>query len=235
MGMIASTLAQWLEDSGVGGSKGVFMTGTGTGVGKTWIGVQLIHTLRVLGHEVIPRKPVESGWTSDVSQTDAWQLAQAAGLPLDTAKHTAALHNVCPHRFRAAISPPRAAALEGKTLRMVDIAATCPTRLGKKQFLYVEGAGGFYSPMAHDGLNADLAQTLGLPVIVVAEDKLGCLNHILLVAEAVKQKRLKLAGVILNARHPHRRVWIISTTYANIWMPQCYAFRPTKPCRVSRR
>lgn len=202
MGMIIPAFAQWLEHSGVGCSSGVFMTGTDTGVGKTRIGVQLIHALRALGHEVIPRKPVEAGWALDVSQTDAWQLAEAAGLTVDATRHSPVLDSVCPHRFKAALSPPRAAAMEGKTLRMVDIAATCPIRLEKKQFLYVEGAGGFYSPLTQDGLNADLAQTLGLPVVVVAEDRVGAINHILLVADAIKQKGLKLAGVILNLRHP---------------------------------
>ncbi|QLQ33630.1 MAG: dethiobiotin synthase [Candidatus Thiothrix singaporensis] len=202
MGMIISTLAHWLEHSGIGNAQGVFVTGTDTGVGKTRIGVQLIQILRVLGREVIPRKPVESGWAEDVSQTDAWQLANAAGLPVGVSGSIPVLDSVCPNHFKAAISPPRAAALEGKTLKMLDIAATCPTRLKDNQYLYVEGAGGFYSPITHDGLNADLAQTLGLPVVVVAEDKLGCLNHTLLVADAVRQKGLRLAGVILNTRHP---------------------------------
>lgn len=202
MGMIISTLAHWLEHSGIRSAPGVFVTGTDTGVGKTRIGVQLIHILRVLGHEVIPRKPVESGWADDLSQTDAWQLAWAAGLPVDADQHSPVLASVCPHRFKAALSPPRAASLEGKTLTMLEVAAACPAKLKDKQYLYVEGAGGFYSPMTHDGLNADLAQTLGLPVVLVAEDKLGCLNHTLLVAEAVKQKGLRLAGVILNKRHP---------------------------------
>lgn len=202
MGMIMSTLAHWLEDSGVASAAGVFVTGTDTGVGKTHVGVQLIHTLRVLGHEVIPRKPVESGWADDIRATDAWQLAQAAGLVAEGGQHARILDSVCPHRFKAALSPPRAAALEGRELCLLDVAAACPVKWPDRQYLYVEGAGGFYSPLAQDGLNADLAQTLGLPVVVVAEDRVGCLNHILLVAEAVKQKGLQLAGVILNRRQP---------------------------------
>lgn len=202
MGMIMSTLAHWLEDSGIASAAGVFVTGTDTGVGKTHVGVHLIHTLRVLGHEVIPRKPVESGWADDIRTTDAWQLAHAAGLPVEEESHHAILARVCPHRFKAALAPPRAAALEGRNLRLLEVASACPVRLEKNQYLYVEGAGGFYSPLAQDGLNADLAQTLGLPVVVVAEDRVGCLNHILLVADAVKQKGLQLAGVVLNRRYP---------------------------------
>lgn len=106
MGMIISALAHWLEHSGIGNARGVFVTGTDTGVGKTRVGVQLIQTLRALGHEVIPRKPVESGWHDNLSQTDAWQLAWAAGLPVAPDQPTPALDSVCPHRFKAALSHP---------------------------------------------------------------------------------------------------------------------------------
>jgi dethiobiotin synthetase len=66
----------------------------------------------------------------------------------------------------------------------------------------VEGAGGFYSPIAHDGLNADLAQKLNLPIILISENRLGCINHILLIAEAIAHRQLNLAGVILNTIQP---------------------------------
>lgn len=195
MEMIIPKFAQWLADSGIDTAKGIFMTGTDTGVGKTWVGVQLIKTLRVLGREVIPRKPVESGWAEDTQHTDAWQLAHAAEQTFD--------HGICPYRFTAALAPPRAAMQEGKTLTLQQLAAACPTHWESHQFLHVEGAGGFYSPIADDGLNADLAQILGLPVVIVAEDRLGCINHALLTAAAVQQRGLKLAGVILNPRTFH--------------------------------
>jgi dethiobiotin synthetase len=194
MGMIVPSLAHWLEASELLNGKGMFMTGTDTNVGKTWVGKQLIHTLRVLGRDVIPRKPVESGWHTDIEQTDAWQLANAAGLEFDD--------RICPYRFKAPLSPPRAAHLDGKHLTLQSLAATCPTRWDKRQFLYVEGAGGFYSPIADDGLNADLAQILGLPVVLVTENKLGCINQVLLAVEAIQQRRLPFAGVILNTRLP---------------------------------
>ena len=67
-------------------------------------------------------------------------------------------------------------------------------------YALVEGAGGFYSPLAEDGLNADLAARLGLPVLLVAEDRLGCLNHILLTLEAIRHRGLDCRAVILNRR-----------------------------------
>ncbi|UOG92430.1 MAG: dethiobiotin synthase [Candidatus Thiothrix sulfatifontis] len=194
MGIIIPTFAQWLTASGVNTARGIFMTGTDTGVGKTWVGIQLITCLRALGREVMVRKPVESGWTDGIQQTDAWQLAQAAGQAFDS--------RICPYHFSAALAPPRAAQLAGESVSLQQLVAACPTHWEPHQFLHVEGAGGFYSPIADDGLNADLAQRLGLPVVIVAEDRLGCINHVLLTAAAVQQRGLTLAGVILNARTP---------------------------------
>jgi dethiobiotin synthetase len=76
----------------------------------------------------------------------------------------------------------------------------CLTTLLPKQLLYVEGAGGFYSPLCEDGLNADLCEALALAVILVAEDKLGCISQVLLTVEAIKQRGLTLIGVVLNQR-----------------------------------
>ena len=200
--MITPLMAEWVEATGLLSAKGMFVTGTDTGVGKTWVSVRLMHALRALGLELVPRKPVESGWAQDVTHTDAWRLANAAGLALDTHVSPSVLDTVCPYRFRAALSPPRAAALEGQALAISKLASACPTKMAEGQSLLVEGAGGFYSPIAHDGLNADLAQVLGLPIVLVAEDRVGCLNHILLIAEAIKRRSLHLAGVILNPKSP---------------------------------
>lgn len=202
MGMVSSAWSEWLQASGLLESRGVFVTGTDTEVGKTWVSVQFIHLLRALGHDVIPRKPIESGWpeASRVQQTDAWLLAKAAGLPLHEQRLESTLEAVCPYHFRAALSPPRAADMEGRKVRVMQAAATCAVRPDERNFLLVEGAGGFYSPLASDGLNADLAQVLGLPVVLVAEDRLGCINQVLLTAYAIRHKGLKLAGVILNPR-----------------------------------
>jgi dethiobiotin synthetase len=65
----------------------------------------------------------------------------------------------------------------------------------------VEGAGGVYSPIAEDGLNADLAQVLGLPVVLITEDKLGCMNHVLMAVEVLQRRQLTVAGVLLNRIH----------------------------------
>ena len=191
---ISTAFTQWLVDEKILQSGGIFVTGTDTGAGKTWIGARFIAGLRALGQTVIPRKPVESGWNNaHYTQTDTWQLAQAAGCAWET---------VCPNRLFAPLSPARAAQLEGKTLHIATLTQQCRENVTAGQFLLVEGAGGFYSPLTQDGLNADLAVALGLPVLLVAEDRVGCINHILLVVEAAQRRGLHLAGIVLNRRHP---------------------------------
>ncbi|MBU0655762.1 MAG: dethiobiotin synthase [Gammaproteobacteria bacterium] len=191
MGMITPEVARWLERAAFDRAGGIFMTGTDTGVGKTWIGAHLLKLLKIIGRDVAPRKPVEAGWNADVSETDAWKLAQAGGVDMDI---------VCRYRLQAPLSPPRAAWLEGKTLSMVDLVAACSHGFRNGQFLYVEGAGGFYSPIAEDGLNADLAELLGLPLVIVTEDRVGCINHVMLTVEAAERRGLKVAGIVLNRR-----------------------------------
>jgi dethiobiotin synthetase len=173
--------------------KGVFITGTDTGVGKTVIGCALARALTRADVAVAARKPVESGCGAPHGErepADGRALMQAAGArePLDT---------VTPMRLATAVSPERAAHLEGVDLRLYDLLAAACTG-APDDFYLVEGAGGFYSPLATDAVNADLAVALALPVLVVAANRLGCVNHTLLTAEAIQHRGLRLAGVALN-------------------------------------
>ena len=173
--------------------RGVFVTGTDTGVGKTHIVMSLIQHLELRGIETAPRKPVESGCKilgNDLLPADGllMQGATSQGISLD---------EICPHRLEHALSPERAAALEGVTLSVRMLAEACQ-RPHEHHYLIVEGAGGFYSPIASDGLNADLAQRLGLPVLLVASDRLGCINQVLLTAQAIASHGLTLSAVALN-------------------------------------
>lgn len=174
--------------------RGVFITGTDTGVGKTRIGAALAHLLIGRGLRVRPRKPVESGCPTGpdgLVPQDAAVLREAAGC-------TEPLERICRYRLQAPLAPERAAELEGTTLDLGRLHAACLAGIGSGDFLLVEGAGGFYSPLARGALNADLAGGLGLPVLVVAADRLGTLNHTLLTVEAVRMRGLALAGLILN-------------------------------------
>ncbi len=171
---------------------GIFITGTDTNVGKTWVGAHLILALCDKKINLVLRKPVESGWDeNNVENTDAWHLANAAN-------QLNKLNDICPNRFSRPISPVRAAALEGKKLSIEAVKNQCVTGVGADNFLYVEGAGGFYSPLCADGLNADLANALYLPLLLVAENRLGCINQVLLNVEAIKHQGLELKAVVLN-------------------------------------
>ena len=172
---------------------GIFVTGTDTNVGKTWVGQNLIPVLLRRAIRVIPRKPIESGWNvDDIENSDAWLLANAAD-QIDRLDH------ICPNRFSRPLSPVRAAELEGKKLLIAEVINQCLTDVTENDFLYIEGAGGFYSPLCADGLNSDLANALKLPILLVAENRLGCINQILLSVEAIERRGLTLKAIVLNS------------------------------------
>jgi dethiobiotin synthetase len=177
--------------------RGLFVTGTDTGVGKTMIAGALAHALTGHGIAVAVRKPVESGCEragDELHPADGSILRAAAGErePLET---------VTPLRLVHALSPERAARIEGMELELYDLIAA--VRIGAPgDFYLVEGAGGFLSPLAKDALNADLAVALGLPVLLVVADRLGCINHALLTAEAIERRGLRIVAAVVNAVTP---------------------------------
>lgn len=178
--------------------RGLFITGTDTGVGKTFVGTRLAALLLRRGIRLRPRKPVESG------------CPRLDGVlqPLDAAAYHAAvggaepLQRICRYRFEAALAPERAAALAGQDLCLADLVAACLDAVEVEDFLLAEGAGGFCSPIAADGLNADLAVALGLPVLLVTVDRLGAIHQVLVAAEAITRRGLDLVGVVLNRLTP---------------------------------
>lgn len=175
---------------------GVFVTGTDTGVGKTFIACHLLQVWRQAGWVVAPRKPVESGClTRDgrLIPADARALAQAAGWNADT-DWTAVTH-FC---LAEPLAPDLAARRQGRPLVLQELITAADHPPGTRRL--TEGAGGFYSPLCEDGLNADLAVALGDPVLLVAEDRLGTLNVCLLTLEALERRGLRLAGIVLNRR-----------------------------------
>ncbi len=184
--------------SDIAGLTGLFVTGTDTGVGKTWVAAILTRLLVQRGLRVRPRKPVESGCASGedvLLPQDAVALWEAAG-------GTESLQQVCAYPLRAALSPERAAVLEGRTLNLDQLVTACQSGVDAGDFLLVEGAGGLLSPLAAGTTNADLAATLRLPVLVVAADRLGVINHTLLTVEALQHRALPLVSVVLNQAGP---------------------------------
>ena len=180
--------------------KGLFITGTDTDVGKTYIGTQIVSLLHEMNVNAIPRKPIESGCTrvaNELKPEDALRYFEATNQKFP-------LTEICPFRFEPAISPQRAARLINQPIYLCEVINACATNVTNDDFLVVEGAGGFYSPLCEDGKNSDLAKKLNLPVLLVANDQLGCINHILLTAEAIYKEGLSLTAVILSQKEAHK-------------------------------
>jgi dethiobiotin synthetase len=173
---------------------GYYITGSDTDVGKTYIACELIRQLRNLDTKLETRKPVESGCSpgksGELIPVDALKL-QAANNNLES------IGRIAPYRFEAALAPPRAAALEGCHLQIADLLNACSLD-DSNNTLIVEGAGGFYSPLAQNGLNADLASLLQLAVIIVINDRIGAVNQALMTIQAVESRHLMIAAIIMN-------------------------------------
>ena len=180
-------------------TRGVFVTGTDTGVGKTLAACALVHALRARGLRVAPMKPVAAGaalhdgaWTNE----DTLALAQAAG---DGAP---SLDAITPLLLREAVAPHIAAAREGRSIDLAPLVEAHRRLASQWDFTVVEGVGGFHVPLGPALDARDLARALGLPVVLVVGLRLGCLNHALLTAESVERAGLRLAGWIANAIDP---------------------------------
>ena len=162
-----------------------FITGTDTNVGKTYVTKLIIDSLRAEGKYAVGYKPISCG-----DREDATLLAAASGnLPLD---------EVNPIHFSSAVAPHVAALLENKTIDPQEVIASYETIANKYDPILVEGAGGWEVPITRNYFISDLAKDLNLPVILVAANRLGALNHILLTLSAIKAKGLTCAGIILN-------------------------------------
>ncbi len=179
-------------------ANGYFITGSDTDVGKTYIACQIVGQLRSLGFTLETRKPAESGCEpipgGELLTHDATALQRANA-------NCESIERIAPYRFRAALAPHRAARLEGRSVQMQDLIEAC-VRDDAAHCLIVEGAGGFYSPLAENGLNADLAEALQLAVIIVVNDRIGAVNQTLMTLQAVASRHLRVAAIILNQVSP---------------------------------
>jgi dethiobiotin synthetase len=175
--------------------KGLFVTGTDTGVGKTRVAVALIHALRVRGLRVAAMKPVAAGCAPGELNEDVTALLHAANV-------TADIRDVNPYAFEPAIAPHIAAKQSGVRIELDVIAEAYARLAAAADVVVVEGAGGWRVPLNEDADMADLAQRLGLPVVLVVGLRLGCLNHAVLTAESIAQRQLPWAGWVGNQIDP---------------------------------
>ena len=178
--------------------RSVFVTGTDTGVGKTLVSTALLNAWARHYPRVVGMKPVAAG-TEEVNGVQAnddvlaVRAASSCSVP-----H--ALDN--PVLLADAVSPHIAAARAGVRIDIAHIVSCHRQLLQLADAVVVEGAGGFMVPLSNNETGADLAQALGLPVVLVVGLRLGCLNHALLTVEAIRARGLTLAGWVANHIDP---------------------------------
>lgn len=177
------------------GPKAFFVTGTDTEVGKTFAACVLLHAAAARGLTTLAMKPVAAGFDADGRNEDVERLVAASTI-------RAPRELVNPFGFAAAVAPHIAAAQEGRAIEPDAILDAFRQLAPRADFLLVEGVGGFRVPLATGFDTADLAVALGLPVILVVGLRLGCLNHALLTAEAIRARGLAFAGWIANGIDP---------------------------------
>ena len=172
-----------------------FITGTDTGVGKTSVAVALLQAAAKQGLSTAAVKPVAAGCelsSKGLLNDDALFLQQACTTALS-------YEHINPFALQPAIAPHFAAARENLRLDAKSLVTHCQTILDlKADFTVIEGAGGWRVPLNDSETFADIAKRLKVPVILVVDIKLGCLNHALLSAEAIRADGLKLAGWVAN-------------------------------------
>jgi dethiobiotin synthetase len=178
--------------------RGILVAGTDTGVGKTFVSCALLRAARRLGHPLLPFKPSESGCPGGRPR-DATALRTAAGrrdLPLD---------QICPFPFRPPVAPAAAARLAGRTLTLHQI-VRAGRRLSRSAPLLLEGAGGLLSPYSSTLTVADLALAFELPLLLIARNALGTINHTALALAEIRRRRIPLLGLILVTARPERHL-----------------------------
>ena len=171
---------------------GIFITGSNTEVGKTTVAVEIARRLSE-ERKVRVRKPVETDCpivNKKYAPRDATALSNACG-------NIDPLLVVCPFCFALEASAEKASAQAGESLTLESLVVACNAGIGN-DFSLVEGAGGFYSPIAEKVLNADLASELNLPLVIVVRDELGAISQALLTIDAAHKYNLRVACVVLN-------------------------------------
>lgn len=192
-------------------AKGVVIVGTDTGVGKTRFTCWLARALAEQGIRVGVCKPAVTGGWQRTDGTWAWDdlLELQAACPLDVPQEW-----ICPHRWITPLSPPMAAEVDaangfssfpGESLRLpkvADYVQSLDVWRESCDFLIVEGIGGLLCPLTERETFVDLAQSLGLPMVLVAHLGLGTINHTLLTVSAAEAAGLKIACIVLNRTRP---------------------------------
>jgi dethiobiotin synthetase len=193
------------------GAPGVVVLGTDTAAGKTTFSTALLRLAHRVGLVPVPHKPVETGWNPEVNDAMRLLVASSHG--------DLSIADVCPLRFPDPIAPSIAAATAGLTLTAAALVATARRLALRGNFLVVETAGGVLSPYGPAFTSADLAAALALPVVLVARNGLGTINHTALAIAELTRRRLPIAALVLvdttpepTPDRPHNKALIAEQT-----------------------
>lgn len=179
-------------------NRGVFVTGTDTGVGKTLVACALLRAYAGRGLRAVGMKPVASGAVpsrNGLVHDDVERLIAAGNV-------AAPREHVNPYCFAPPIAPHIAASAAGMTIDLDHIGRCLNALTERADVVIVEGVGGFRVPLCPGADTAQLAALLALPVVLVVGMRLGCLNHALLTADAIAARGLQLAGWVANHIDP---------------------------------
>jgi len=181
--------------------RGLFVTGTGTEVGKTVVAAAIAHTACAAGDRVAVFKPAVSGLDDHPLASEVWE--SASELPDHALLRLAAGSSqgdeqVAPYRYGPAVSPHLAAELAGERIDPDRLQGAALAATEDADLLVCEGVGGFLVPLASEYLVRDLARDLALPIVVVASPGLGTINHTLLTIQAVREAGLEAVAVVLT-------------------------------------
>jgi len=174
----------------------IFITATGTDVGKTFVAASLIGHLRQLGRLVDAIKPVVSGFDpAQASASDSGVLLHALGLPVTPQE----IDRISPWRFSAALSPDLAAQREGRSIDVDAVIAFCRTAIDQRRdILLIEGVGGIMVPLDDQRTVLDVMMALQLPLILVTGSYLGTISHTLTAVDALFRRGMKVMAIIVS-------------------------------------
>ncbi|MBS0194079.1 MAG: dethiobiotin synthase [Proteobacteria bacterium] len=179
-------------------SRGAFITGTDTGIGKTTASCALLQALRARGLRAVGMKPVASG---SERTAHGWRNEDALTL-LAASEPQPDYERVNPYALPEPTAPEIAAAQAGVTIKRTELSTAFHVLRAQADFVLVEGVGGWCSPLAVDIEHADVARDFALPVLLVVGLRLGCINHARLSARAILADGSRLLGWIGNAVDP---------------------------------
>jgi len=177
--------------------KGLFISGTGTGVGKTLVTTCLLTALRNEGIDAVPFKPVQTGTDSGEILDIEWALA-GSGMQVDAETFA----HLCPLRYAKACSPHLAARLEKRPVDMGELVSHKNWLCGRHEFVLAEGAGGLLVPLDEKLTMLDLIKAFSFPVVLVVDNALGAINHSLLSIAALRHAEIPIAGLVFTESAP---------------------------------